>query len=191
MAELALTALPPRAELLRQLRPRIDELAPGLRVVAEGLLGSETRIDFVGVEASGRVVLVIVGTAEDDLALVARALAQKAWVEARLRDWRQLACWRPASGPRATPQRARRAGSRWPATAASATARDRMRWSKRSARPRRPRRRPPRPGGRRPSSEPAWSTPSWVSPPRNAANSTDFPLGARPSDDFCLPTDIF
>jgi hypothetical protein len=91
MAELALTALPPRAELLRQLRPRIDELAPGLRVVAEGLLGSETRIDFVGVEASGRVVLVIVGTAEDDLALVARALAQKAWVEARLRDWRQLA----------------------------------------------------------------------------------------------------
>jgi hypothetical protein len=91
LAELSLTPLPPRAELLRQLRPRIDELAPGLRVAAEGLLGAETRIDFVGVEASGRVVLVIVGTAEDDLALVARALAQKAWVEARLRDWRQLA----------------------------------------------------------------------------------------------------
>jgi hypothetical protein len=91
LPDLALTSLPPRTELLRQLRPRIDEFAPGLRVVAEGLLGAETRVDFVGVEASGRVVLVIVGTAEDDLALVARALAQKAWVEARLRDWRQLA----------------------------------------------------------------------------------------------------
>jgi hypothetical protein len=91
LAEITLTPLPPRNELLRQLRPRIDELNPGLRVVAESLLGAETRIDFVGVEASGRVVLVIVGTAEDDLALVARALAQKAWVEARLRDWRQLA----------------------------------------------------------------------------------------------------
>jgi len=91
LPDLALTPLPPRADLLRQLRPRIDEIAPGLRVVAEGLLGAETRVDFVGVEASGRVVLVIVGTAEDDLALVARALAQRAWVEARLRDWRQLA----------------------------------------------------------------------------------------------------
>ncbi len=76
---------------MRQLRPRIDEIAPGLRVVAQGLLGAESRVDFVGVEASGRVVLVIVGTAEDDLALVARALAQRAWVEARLRDWLQLA----------------------------------------------------------------------------------------------------
>jgi hypothetical protein len=91
LPDLALTSLPPRTDLLRQLRPRIDEIAPGLRVVAEGLLGAETRVDFVGVEASGRVVLVIVGTAEDDLALVARALAQRAWVEARLRDWRQLA----------------------------------------------------------------------------------------------------
>lgn len=91
MPELALTSLPPRADLLRQLRPRIDEIAPGLRVVAEGLLGAETRVDFVGVEACGRVVLVIVGTVEDDLALVARALAQRAWVEARLRDWLQLA----------------------------------------------------------------------------------------------------
>jgi hypothetical protein len=76
---------------LRQLRPRIDEIAPGLRVVAQGLLGAESRVDFVGVEASGRVVLVIVGTVEDDLALIARALAQRAWVEARLRDWLQLA----------------------------------------------------------------------------------------------------
>ena len=91
MPKLVLTPLPPRADLLRQLRPRIDELAPGVRIVAEGLLGAEARIDFVGVETSGRVVLVIVGTNEEDLALVGRALAQRAWVEARLRDWLQLA----------------------------------------------------------------------------------------------------
>jgi len=97
LPELALTTSPPRADLLRQLRPRLDELAPGLRIAAENVLGADARIDFVGVEASGRVVLVIVGTDEEDLALVARALAQRAWVEARLRDWLQLA---PSLGAR-------------------------------------------------------------------------------------------
>jgi hypothetical protein len=91
MAELAFTPPPPRADLLRQLRARLDRLVPGLRIVAEDVLGAEARIDFVGVEASGRTLLVIVGTADDDLALVARALAQRAWIEARLRDWLQLA----------------------------------------------------------------------------------------------------
>jgi hypothetical protein len=91
LPDLALTAPPPRADLLRQLRSRIDAIAPGVRWVAQGLLGADSRVDFVGVEASGRVVLVIVGTAEEDLALVARSLAQRAWVEARLRDWLQLA----------------------------------------------------------------------------------------------------
>jgi hypothetical protein len=103
LPELVLTSLPPRAALLRQLRPRLDELNPGLRIVAEGLLGAEARIDFVGVETSGRVVLVIVGTDEQDLALVGRALAQRAWVEARMRDWLQLAPGlglRPESGVR-------------------------------------------------------------------------------------------
>jgi hypothetical protein len=103
LPELALTTLPPRADLLRQIRPRIDELIPGLRIVAEGLLGAEARVDFVGVEASGRVVLVIVGTDEQDLALIGRALAQRAWVEARLRDWLQLSPGlgvRPESGVR-------------------------------------------------------------------------------------------
>jgi hypothetical protein len=91
MSELSLTPAPPRPELLRQLRGRLHELAPGLRVVAESLLGAaDTRIDFVGIEASGRVVLVIVGAGEDDLALVARSLAQRTWVESRLRDWLQL-----------------------------------------------------------------------------------------------------
>jgi hypothetical protein len=103
LPEIALSPLPPRGDLLRQLRARLHELAPGVRVVVEGLLGAESRVDFVGVEASGRVVLVIVGTEEDDLALVARALAQRAWVEARLADWLQLAPglgMRPEAGVR-------------------------------------------------------------------------------------------
>jgi hypothetical protein len=91
LSELTFAPLPPRPELLRQLRGRLEDLAPGLRVVAESLLGAEARIDFVGIEASGRVVLAIVGSGEDDLALVARALAQRTWVESRLRDWLQLA----------------------------------------------------------------------------------------------------
>lgn len=91
MADLALTAPPPREDLLRQLRPRLAQVAPGLRIIAEGLLGADASIDFVGVEPDGRVVLVLVGGADQDLELVARALAQRAWVERRLRDWLQLA----------------------------------------------------------------------------------------------------
>jgi hypothetical protein len=91
LPELSLTAPPPRADLLRQLRLRLDEVAPGVRVVAEGVLGADATIDFIGVEPDGRVTLVLVGEAGGDLELVALGLAQRAWVEARLRDWRQLA----------------------------------------------------------------------------------------------------
>ena len=55
MPELTLVAAPPSAELLPKLRQRLAELAPSLRIVAEGLLGAESRIDFVGVEPGGRV----------------------------------------------------------------------------------------------------------------------------------------
>jgi hypothetical protein len=91
LPDLALTAPPPRTELLRQLRPRLTDATPGLRVVAERLLGADVPIDFVGIEPDGRVALVLVGDTGEDLELVARGLAQKAWVEPRLRDWLQLA----------------------------------------------------------------------------------------------------
>jgi hypothetical protein len=64
---------------------------PSLRVVAENLLGAETRIDLVGVGADGETLLVLQGEPGRDLELVARGLAQRAWVEARLGDWLQLA----------------------------------------------------------------------------------------------------
>ncbi len=62
-----------------------------MRIVAEGILADDGRIDFVGIEADGRVTLALVGEAGEDLDLVARGLAQRAWVERRLGDWLQLA----------------------------------------------------------------------------------------------------
>jgi hypothetical protein len=67
----------------------------GWRPIAEDILGEEARIDFAGLEPTGRIVLVFVG--EDDLGLIGRSLAQSAWVEARVPDWIQLA---PALGIR-------------------------------------------------------------------------------------------
>lgn len=97
MPELSFTSSPPRTELLRQLRLRLPEALPGLRLVAEGILGADSRIDFVGVDAEGRVALVLVGEREHGLVLLGRGIAQRAWVVDRLRDWLQLA---PALGIR-------------------------------------------------------------------------------------------
>jgi hypothetical protein len=91
LPDLCFTDAPPREELLRQLRGRLAETAPGVRLIAESVLGAEAPIDFVGVEASGRVTAFLVGEAGQDLELVARALAQRAWLALRLRDWVQLA----------------------------------------------------------------------------------------------------
>ena len=91
MPDLALTSPPARPELLRQLRLRLGDAAPGLRLVAEGLLGADSPIDFVGIDAEGRAVIILVGDPGADLELVTRGLAQRAWVERRLRDWLQLA----------------------------------------------------------------------------------------------------
>jgi hypothetical protein len=104
LPDLAPSAPPPRPELLRQLRERLGELVPGLRVVASGMLGADAPIDFVGIEPGGRVLVAVVAGEGGDLEIVARALAQRAWVEARVRDWLQLAPdlgARPGGGVRA------------------------------------------------------------------------------------------
>jgi hypothetical protein len=104
MPELALCPAPPRAELVRQLRARAGELWPALRVIAEDVLGADATIDWVALEPGGRVVAVLVGESGQDLELVARALAQRAWLEPRIRDWLQLAPrvgLRPEAGVRA------------------------------------------------------------------------------------------
>ncbi len=82
---------PPSEELGRALRRQLERSEPGLRFVAQGLLGAGSRIDGLGIDAAGRALLLLIGPAGEDLALVARGLAQRAWVEARLPDWQQLA----------------------------------------------------------------------------------------------------
>ncbi len=104
MADLALIEPPRRAELAEGLRARLGEVVPTLRLIAEGVLGADSSIDFVGVEPTGRVVLVLIGEEGDDLELIGRAIAQRAWVEPRIRDWIQLAPnlgMRPGAGTRA------------------------------------------------------------------------------------------
>ena len=91
MPDLSLAPPPARAELLRLLRTRLASAEGGLRILAEDILGQDARIDFVAVDASARVVLVLLAEAGGDLELVARGLAQRAWVESRLHDWLQLA----------------------------------------------------------------------------------------------------
>ena len=104
MPELWLSPAPPRRELVRELRARAGELWPALRVIAEEVLGADASIDWVALEPGGRAVVVLVGEAGQDLELVARALAQRAWLEPRIRDWLQLAPrigLRPEAGVRA------------------------------------------------------------------------------------------
>jgi len=104
LADLALARPPQRSQLTEALRARLGEVVPSLHLIAEGVLGADSRIDFVGVEPAGRVVLILVGEEDDDLALIGRAVAQRAWVEPRIRDWIQLAPnlgLRPGAGVRA------------------------------------------------------------------------------------------
>ena len=90
--DLRLAAPPPRAQLLRELRSQLPMAEPGLRVVAQELLGAGSRIDLLAVDAHARAVVILVGDAADpDPALLARGLAQRAWVAPRVDDWLQLA----------------------------------------------------------------------------------------------------
>lgn len=91
MPELRPAPAPPPAELRRLLRDALGALVPGWHPLAEDVLGEEERIDWVGRDRHGRAVAVLVGRADGDLALVARGLAQLAWVAARTADWAQLA----------------------------------------------------------------------------------------------------
>ena len=80
-----------REELLRLLRARVADTVPGSRLIAEDILGAESRIDFVAVQPSGRLAVIVVSEAGCELAAIALALAHRAWVEARVPDWLQFA----------------------------------------------------------------------------------------------------
>jgi len=90
LPEMRLTSPPPRAELLQGLALRLGDAAPGWRPLAENILGAGSRIDFVGLAPGGRLTAVLVGNAHEDLELVARGVAQRDWLSARIPDWLQL-----------------------------------------------------------------------------------------------------
>ena len=91
MAEGPALARPERPEMLRQLRNRLPRLADPLEVVAEQILGLESRIDFVAKDRRGQVVLVFLAEPGSDLLLLADSLAQRSWLEPRVADWLKLA----------------------------------------------------------------------------------------------------
>lgn len=82
---------PDRARLLRQLRNRLPKLPDPLEIVAEQILGLESRIDFVAKDQRGQVVLVFLADPGSDLGLLADSLAQRSWMEPRVADWVKLA----------------------------------------------------------------------------------------------------
>jgi len=85
----------------QSLRHWLLSLQPPLAVFAQDVLGSDDRIDLVARDEHGGVILILVdhrladlpGSLErpPDAALLARALAQIEWLQARLPDWAQLA----------------------------------------------------------------------------------------------------
>jgi len=91
MIEVLARAHPERSELLRQLRIRLPKLADPLEIVAEQILGLDSRIDFVAKDPRGQVVLVFLADRGSDLALLADSLAQRSWMEPRVADWLKLA----------------------------------------------------------------------------------------------------
>jgi len=80
-----------RAELLRQLRSLLPKLPDPLEIVAEQILGLESRIDFVAKDPRGQVVLVFLADRGSDLRVLAESLAQCSWMEPRVADWVKLA----------------------------------------------------------------------------------------------------
>jgi hypothetical protein len=75
----------------RALRHALGSEWQRVRVIAEDVLGAESRIYWVAVGPDGETLLALLGEPGRDLELVARGLAQRAWVEARLPDWLKLA----------------------------------------------------------------------------------------------------
>jgi len=75
----------------RALRHALGSEWQRVRVIAEDVLGAESRIDWVAVGPDGETLLALLGEPRRDLELVARGLAQRAWVEAHLPDWLKLA----------------------------------------------------------------------------------------------------
>jgi hypothetical protein len=73
------------------LRSRLEDLKPGLRVLAANFLGLETTIDLICADERGGLVLALVARPGEELEGVANALAQAQFLRPRVRDWKKLA----------------------------------------------------------------------------------------------------
>jgi hypothetical protein len=80
-----------RGRLRSHLRDGLAKLEPGLRVLAEDVLGLETSLDLVAADAAGRLVLVLVAAPGRELETIADALAQSRFLAPRVKDWCKLA----------------------------------------------------------------------------------------------------
>lgn len=80
-----------RNEPRLDLRRAVEGLEHGWRIIADDVLALESRIDWVLADAEGRVILALHVPAGETAAQLGRALAHRAWVEARLPDWHKLA----------------------------------------------------------------------------------------------------
>jgi hypothetical protein len=78
-------------ERRRAIRRELERGAEPLRVVAEDVLALHSRIDLVALDARGRAVAVVIGTAGDDPGLLGRALAHRVWLQTHLPDWLKIA----------------------------------------------------------------------------------------------------
>ena len=78
--------------LRRAIAPRLGQLGTPLELIAEDVLGEEDGvIDWVAAAPDGRAFVVLVANRTGDAALLQAGLVQRAWVEARIPDWRKLA----------------------------------------------------------------------------------------------------
>ena len=71
--------------LRRGVKAQLHQLDPGLRVIAENIMGLASPIDLVTVNDHGDVVLMLLALeGESDATLLTRSLAQRAWIAARV-----------------------------------------------------------------------------------------------------------
>ena len=80
------------ATLRRGFAASLRQLGVALELIAEDVVGDDdARIDWIASGPEGRAWLVLLATGAADGSLLVRGLVQRAWVEARIPDWRQLA----------------------------------------------------------------------------------------------------
>jgi hypothetical protein len=81
-----------RCALRRALAPRLAQLGTPLELIAEDVLGEEDGvIDWVAAGPDGRAIVVLIADGTGDASLLEAGLVQRAWVAARVSDWRKLA----------------------------------------------------------------------------------------------------